>query len=43
MPELAEKLIATADRNKDWDYASPSVIKIFNMFKKQGSFGHASC
>jgi len=30
-------------RNKEWDYTSPSAIKIYNMSKKQGSFGHATC
>lgn len=34
MPDLSEKLLATADRNKSWDYSSPSIIKIFNMTKK---------
>lgn len=43
MPGLSEKLAVQAELNKDWDYTSPSVIKIFNMTKKQGSFGFATC
>jgi hypothetical protein len=43
MPGLLEKLAVTPERNKDWDYTSPSTIKIFNMSKKQGSFGFATC
>jgi len=43
MPGLSEKLAATAEKNKEWDYTSPSTIKIFNMSKKQGSFGFATC
>ena len=43
IPDLKEPLICTADRNKDWEYSSPSIIKIFNMSKKQGSFGFPTC
>jgi arginyl-tRNA synthetase len=43
MPGLTEKLKVESENNKDWDYTSPSTIKIFNMTKKQGSFGFASC
>lgn len=43
MPALTEKLIVTPERNKDWDYTCPSAIKIFNMSKKQGSYGFATC
>ena len=31
MPGLTDKIIVTAERNKDWDYTSPSAIKIYNM------------
>ena len=43
MPALLEKLAVTPERNKEWDYTSPSAIKIFNMSKKSGSFGFATC
>jgi hypothetical protein len=43
MPELTEKLIASVEKNKDWEYSSPSPMTIFNKFKSQGSFGHATC
>ena len=43
MPELNEPVVVTAERNKEWDYVSPSAMKFFNQFKKQGSFGFASC
>jgi len=43
MPTLLEKIQVTADRNKDWDYTCPSAIKIYNMSKKTGSFGFATC
>ena len=43
MPALTEKIAVTPDRNKDWDYTCPSAIKIYNMTKKNGSFGFATC
>ena len=43
MPALGEKVAVTPERNKDWDYTCPSAIKVFNMTKKTGSFGFASC
>ncbi len=43
MPGLTEKIIVTAERNKDWDYTSPSAMKIYNMAKKHGAFGFATC
>lgn len=43
MPELVEKITITAEKGKDWEYVCPSSISIFNKFKKQGSFGFASC
>jgi arginyl-tRNA synthetase len=36
-------MAVTPERNKEWDYTSPSAIKIFNMSKKQGSFGFPTC
>ena len=43
MPTLAEKIAVTPERNKEWDYTCPSGIKIYNMTKKTGSFGFATC
>jgi len=43
LPGLLEKVTVTPDRNKDWDYTCPSAIKFFNMSKKTGSYGFASC
>ena len=43
MPTLAEKVTVTAERNKEWDYTCPSAMKVYNMTKKQGSFGFATC
>ena len=43
MPELTEAVSVQAERNKDWDYVSPSAMKFFNMSKKKGSFGFATC
>lgn len=43
MHELNEKVVVNAEKNKEWDYTCPSAIKIYNMFKKQGSFGFATC
>jgi len=43
MPGLTEKMTVTPERNKDWDYTSPSAIKIYNMTKKSGSYGYPTC
>ena len=43
MPELTEVVVVQAERNKEWDYVSPSAMKFFNQFKKQGSFGFPTC
>jgi protein-arginine kinase activator protein McsA len=43
IPGLTEPIVVTAERNKEWDYVCPSAMKFFNQFKKQGSFGFASC
>lgn len=43
MPGLTEKLTITPEKAKDWDYVCPSAIKIFNMSKKNGSYGFATC
>ena len=34
MPELSESVQVVAERNKEWDYNSPSAMKFFNQFKK---------
>jgi hypothetical protein len=43
MPALTEKITVTPERSKDWDYTCPSAMKIYNMTKKTGSFGFATC
>ena len=43
MPELTLAMDVEAERNKEWDYKSASAMKFFNMYKKKGSFGFASC
>jgi len=43
MPGLTDKVTVTPERNKDWDYTSPSAMKIYNMTKKTGSFGYPTC
>lgn len=36
-------MAVTPERQKEWDYTSPTAIKIFNMSKKQGSYGFPTC
>jgi len=43
MPELTDAITVTPEKNKDWDYVSPSAMKFFNMYKKKGAFGFQSC
>lgn len=43
MPELTEAVSVTAEKNKAWEYVSPSAMKLFNMSKKTGSYGFANC
>ena len=43
MPGLADAISVTPEKNKAWEYASPIAMKIFNMHKKKGSFGFATC
>lgn len=43
MPELKDPCVVTPERSKDWEYVSPSAMKFFNMHKKKGSFGFATC
>ena len=43
MPTLTEKMLIQAEKNKEWDYVCPTAIKVFNMSKKQGSYGFATC
>jgi len=31
------------EKQGNWDYQSASAMQFFNKFKKQGSFGFASC
>ena len=43
MPGLADAIAVTPEKNKAWEYVSPSAMKIFNMHKKKGSYGFATC
>ena len=43
IPGLKEMVAVTAERNKDWDYVSPSAIKFFNMQKKNPDKIHNTC
>ena len=43
IPELTDPVAVTAEKNKEWEYVSPSAIKFYNMHKKKGAFGFASC
>lgn len=43
MPELTESLQVNPQKNELWDYQCPSAMQFFNKFKKQGSFGFATC
>lgn len=43
MPELKEQCDVTPEKKENWDYVSPSAMKFFNMHKKKGSFGFATC
>ena len=43
MPGLTDSILVTPEKNKPWDYVSPSAIKLFNMHKKKGSFGFKTC
>ena len=42
-PGLIDPISVTAEKKKDWEYVSPSAMKFFNMHKKKGSFGYATC
>ena len=43
MPGLTDAVVVQAEKNKEWDYVSPSAMKLFNMHKKKGSFGFGTC
>ena len=43
MPELKDAIQVTPEKNKAWEYVCPSAMKLFNMHKKNGSFGFESC
>lgn len=43
IPEIKEKFVINSEKDKEWQYATPSAIKIFNMFKKKGGLGCANC
>jgi len=43
IPEVKEKFIINSDIDKEWQYASPTAIKIWNMNKKKGGLGCENC
>lgn len=43
MPGLTDMMIVEAEKNKEWEYKSASAMKLFNMHKKNGSFGFPTC
>lgn len=43
MPDLKEAFLVNPEKVEAWDYQCPSAMQFFNKFKKQGSFGFASC
>ena len=43
IPELTDPVAVTAEKNKAWEYVSPSAMKFYNMHKKKGAFGFANC
>ena len=43
MPGLTDPVAVTPEKNKQWEYVSPSAMKLFNMHKKKGAFGYATC
>jgi len=43
MPELKEALQVNVEKQGSWDYQCPSAMQFFNKFKKDGSFGFATC
>jgi len=44
MPELPDMMVVVEpEKNKDWEYKSASAMKIYNTYKKAGSFGFPTC
>ena len=43
LPGLTDAVVVQPEKNKAWDYVSPSAMKFFNMHKKKGSFGFKTC
>jgi hypothetical protein len=43
LPIITDKFIVTSEHNKNWDYTSPTMIKIYNAHKKDGLQGLYSC
>lgn len=44
MPELPDMMVVVEpEKNKEWEYKSASAMKIYNTYKKAGSFGFPTC
>jgi arginyl-tRNA synthetase len=43
MPELGEAVQIVPQKNEEWDYQCASAMQFFNKYKKNGSFGFATC
>ena len=43
MPECTDPISVTAEKNKEHEYVCPSAMKFYNMHKKKGAFGFATC
>lgn len=43
IPDIKETFIINSEKDKDWHYATPTAIKIWNMVKKKGGLGCANC
>lgn len=42
-PEVKEQFVINSEKDKEWQYATPTAIKLWNMHKKKGGLGCESC
>lgn len=43
IPEIDEQFIINSEKDKEWQYATPTAIKIWNSVKQKGGLGFNSC
>jgi arginyl-tRNA synthetase len=43
IPDIKEKFMINSEKDKEWQYATPTAIKIWNMVKKKGGLGCENC